>query len=94
MSVLLLILDQLSRLPDQGYYTGPETSERRPKGLPSCLVVSSLHVTSLAGNDNEFPNASRSDVEAGLEVLRRAGAPLLAHAELVSHVDVQVQIWT
>ncbi len=45
----------------------------------------------LAGNDNEFPNASRSDVEAGLEVLRRAGAPLLAHAEIVSHIDVQVR---
>ena len=44
-----------------------------------------------AGNDNEFPNASRFDVEAGLAVLRQAGAPLLAHAELVSHVDVQVR---
>ncbi len=54
-------------------------------------VLETNDIVCLAGNDNEFPNASRSDVEAGLAVLRQAGAPLLAHAELVSHVDVQAR---
>ena len=39
---------------------------------------------------NDFPNASRSDVEAALPMLRKAGAPLLAHAELVSAVEFSV----
>ena len=40
---------------------------------------------------NDFPNSSRVDVEAAMPILRRAGAPLLAHAELVTPIEVKVR---
>lgn len=42
---------------------------------------------------NDFPNVSAKDVAAAVEVLGPKGAPLMAHAELVTHVEEEVGGW-